>query len=83
MSAPDLPDVLTCEQAFALVYEYLDKALTPEEAERVNAHLAICEDCVRHFHFEGKLLDQIRQKCREARAPESLRKRIDQLLDTL
>jgi mycothiol system anti-sigma-R factor len=83
MSTPDLPDALTCEQAFALIYEYLDKALTPEEEKLVREHLAICEGCVHHFDFEEKLLDQIRDKCRETRAPESLKKKLSELLDTL
>jgi anti-sigma factor (TIGR02949 family) len=83
MSASDLPDEFTCAQAFARVYEYLDRELTPEEEKLLNAHLAVCEGCVRHFDFEEKLLDRVREKCRASRAPEGLRRKIEQLLDTL
>jgi mycothiol system anti-sigma-R factor len=83
MSAPNLPDGFTCEQAFARLYEYLDRALERDELRQVEEHLAICEGCTHHFLFEEKLLDQIREKCQTGRAPESLRRRIDKLLDTL
>jgi mycothiol system anti-sigma-R factor len=76
-------DGYTCEQAFARLYEYLDRVLTPEDDARVRQHLAVCEDCVRHFQFEEKLLETIREKCRTGRAPEALRRKIESLLDRL
>lgn len=83
MNAPNLPDAFTCQQAFALLYEYLDKALDGDELRLVEEHLAICEGCTHHFAFEEKLLDQVREKCRSTRAPEGLRRKITQLLDQL
>jgi mycothiol system anti-sigma-R factor len=77
------PDGYTCEQAFARLYEYLDRVLGPEEEVLVRQHLAICEECVRHFGFEEKLLETIREKCRAGRAPETLRRKIESLLDQL
>ena len=38
---PDLP----CNLFVELVTEYLDDALAPEQRDRVDAHLAICDDC--------------------------------------
>jgi mycothiol system anti-sigma-R factor len=76
-------DGYTCEQAFSRLYEYLDRVLSPEEEALVRQHLAICEDCVRHFGFEEKLLETIREKCRTGRAPETLRRKIETLLDQL
>jgi len=77
------PDRYTCEQAFAFVYQYLDKVLVGEELRLVQEHLAICEGCTHHFKFEGDLLEKIREKARANQAPASLRKRIEALLDTL
>jgi mycothiol system anti-sigma-R factor len=83
VSDPTHPDGYTCEQAFSRLYEYLDRVLTADEDAMVRQHLAVCEDCVRHFHFEEKLLDTIREKCRTGRAPETLRRKIESLLDQL
>jgi anti-sigma factor (TIGR02949 family) len=76
-------DGYSCEQAFSRLYEYLDRVLSPDDEALVKQHLAICEDCVRHFSFEEQLLATIREKCRTGRAPEGLRFRIAQLLDGL
>jgi mycothiol system anti-sigma-R factor len=76
-------DGYTCEQAFSRLYEYLDRVLTSEEKTLVQQHLALCEDCVRHFQFEEQLLARIREKCRTGPAPEKLRRRIEQLIDQL
>jgi len=77
------PDRYTCEQAFALLYEYLDKVLVGEELRLVQEHLAICEDCTHHFQFEADLLQRIREKARASQAPAALRKRIEALLESL
>ena len=76
-------DGYTCEQAFSRLYEYLDRVLSPEEEALVQQHLSLCEECVRHFGFEAQLLARIREKCRTGRAPEQLRRRIEQLIDQL
>jgi mycothiol system anti-sigma-R factor len=83
MSDSSLPDRFTCEQAFARVFEFLDRELGPEEERLVLEHLAICEGCTRHFQFEGDLLKVIREKCAGTRAPEHLRRKISDLLDSL
>jgi anti-sigma factor (TIGR02949 family) len=83
MSDPEPVDIQTCEEAFARVYEYLDKVLTPEEEAAILEHLAICEACTHHFDWEERLLDRIREKSRTSRAPEELRRKIDGLLDRL
>lgn len=71
-----MSDALTCRQAFDRLEEYLDRELTPEETARVGAHLAICEQCTREFHFEGQVLEGIREKLRRIRVPGGLTSRI-------
>ena len=71
-----MSDALTCRQAFDRLEEYLDRELTPEETSRVRAHLEICEQCTREFHFEGEILAGIREKLRRIQVPGGLTERI-------
>lgn len=71
-----MSDMLTCRQAFDRLEEYLDRELTPDETALVQAHLAICEQCTREFHFEGQVLEGVREKLRRIRVPAGLTERI-------
>jgi anti-sigma factor RsiW len=46
-------DGLTCQELVEIVSDYLEGALPPNERERFEAHLEICEGCRRY-------LDQMR-----------------------
>jgi anti-sigma factor RsiW len=46
-------DELTCQELVEIVSDYLEGALPPNERERFEAHLEICEGCRRY-------LDQMR-----------------------
>ena len=45
---PDAHDI-TCRQAVALMTDYLDGALGPDDRALVEAHLAECEGCAEHL----------------------------------
>ena len=45
---PD-PHDITCRQAVALMTDYLDGALGPDDRALVEAHLAECENCAEHL----------------------------------
>ena len=45
---PDAHDI-TCRQAVALMTDYLDGALGPDDRALVEAHLAECENCAEHL----------------------------------
>ena len=45
---PD-PHDITCRQAVALMTDYLDDALGPDDRALVEAHLAECENCAEHL----------------------------------
>jgi anti-sigma factor RsiW len=47
-SKPD-PHDITCQQAVALMTDYLDGALGPDDRALVEAHLAECENCAEHL----------------------------------
>jgi anti-sigma factor RsiW len=40
---------ITCAQAVALVTDYLDDALTPQDRARFETHLSECPLCTEHF----------------------------------
>jgi len=41
-------DSLSCQELVERVTAYFDDALSPTERQAIEAHLAECEDCVRH-----------------------------------
>ena len=40
---------LTCQELVELVTEYLEGALSPEEQQRFEAHLALCAPCATYL----------------------------------
>jgi anti-sigma factor RsiW len=56
--------VISCRELVELVTGYLDGALAPELQERVVAHLAHCDHCVRY-------VEQIRLTTRSVAAAEA------------
>lgn len=77
MSAPPR---LTCEEVFQRLDRYLDRALGPEELERVREHLETCEACAGEYRFEETLLGEVREKLRRLQAPPDLMTRISSSL---
>ena len=53
------PDPLRCCEVVELVTDYLEGALAPEDAVRLEAHFAQCDPCVRY-------VEQVRQTIRAA-----------------
>ncbi len=53
------PWSLTCQEVVDLVTAYLEEALTADEREKFEAHLAACDSCVTY-------LEQIRESVRLA-----------------
>jgi anti-sigma factor RsiW len=45
---PDAHDI-TCRQAVALMTDYLDGALSQDDADLVEAHLGECDGCAEHL----------------------------------
>lgn len=71
---------ISCEEALARVYEYLDGELDPMLRDRIGAHLEVCRRCYPFFDFERMFLDYVRETGRSAVASEGLRARISSLL---
>ncbi|MCI0433715.1 MAG: anti-sigma factor [Gemmatimonadetes bacterium] len=68
----------TCEDAFRRLDDYLDRALTPDERNSVEAHLRECEACASEFRFESTFVDDVRSKLKRIVAPSDLLERISQ-----
>lgn len=77
MSAPDR---YTCEEAFARISDYLDRALSAEEMRLVREHLETCAVCAREFGYEASVLDGIRKKLDHIDLPADLIARISRKL---
>jgi anti-sigma factor RsiW len=43
---PIIPGGISCREVVEIVTDYLDGALAPEDAERMEAHLEACPPCV-------------------------------------
>jgi anti-sigma factor RsiW len=72
------PPPLTCRELVELVTDYLDGALSGEDRDRLEAHLAACDDCVHYVEQirltvaaagrveEGDLDPEFREEMRRA-----------------
>jgi len=73
---------LNCAEAVAQLQDYLKGEITPELAERVREHLAVCRGCLQHAEFERNFLQVLETRLRVTTVPSGLRERILSALDT-
>ena len=71
------PTVYDCAEAFARLDDYLDRELAPEELERVARHLEVCATCAEEFRFEARVIELLKQRITQLRAPAELRERVE------
>jgi len=64
-----------CEHARMHLYEYLDSEMTPDDEQRMRAHVAHCSPCLAELSVEDLVKQLVRRSCSE-RAPDTLRVRI-------
>jgi len=74
-------DYYSCEEAVKRLNDYLDHELAPEERADVVKHLTICKPCLERFHFEETLVIQLREKMKRLCCPQSLKSRLNVLLN--
>ncbi len=65
-----------CQQALALLQDYLKQELTPELMARITTHLRRCRHCFTHLKFEESFLTMLETKAKGQCCPERLRLRI-------
>lgn len=71
---------LNCEDAEAILWDYLDDELSPEREAAMRAHLAACQPCLRHHDFERAFLDAVATARTSDPAPPALRTRVTAML---
>jgi mycothiol system anti-sigma-R factor len=49
------PKVIPCSEAVRRLWDYLDNAISPEDQERVERHLAFCRKCCGEVEFAKEL----------------------------
>jgi anti-sigma factor (TIGR02949 family) len=62
----------SCRDTLLCLDEYVDRSLSPEELERVEAHLAACLQCAEKFQFEAGLVPGIRSRLQRRSLPPDL-----------
>ena len=65
--------MITCRQFISFLLEYLDGALPPDEREKFERHLAVCDSCVAYLAtYETTIRMEKIASFEEAAAPEEL-----------
>jgi len=64
------------------IYEYLDGALSRDDLQAVQEHLATCQDCAAEYDLECIIRSVVRRSCHEA-APSELKSRIMVRIDEI
>ncbi len=73
------PSSLNCEEVMTKLWEFIDHELTPDAAERMREHLAICSGCFPQYDFQRAFVVFLRRNA-ATQAPPELRRRIFQRL---
>ncbi len=71
-----VPPAVNCEQALALLQDYLKQELTADVAGDIEAHIDSCRDCLSQASFERKFLTLLSARMASAACPRPLRERI-------
>jgi anti-sigma factor (TIGR02949 family) len=71
----------SCAETFKRLDDYVDRELTPEEAQEVARHLERCARCADEFAVESDLLEMLKEKLRHIAAPPGLMDRIRRRLE--
>ena len=67
---------LDCQEATALVHDYLKRELTPDLVLEVRMHLERCRDCAGRAQFEQSFLMMLETRARKETCPKEVRARI-------
>ena len=68
--------LISCEEASARLFEYMDGELEGVSEEEVRGHLEVCEACYPRVQFEKHFLDALRRSQNGGRVSESLKDRV-------
>ena len=72
--------MISCDEAAAKLFEYLDGELDDVSEEEVQRHLDVCKACYPRAQFEKHFLEALGRSQRDGHASEELRGRVLQSL---
>ena len=58
-SRTDMTPMLDCEAVMRQLWDYLDAELTPQDMNRIQAHLGMCKRCYPQYTFERAFLNAL------------------------
>ena len=74
-------EMISCEEALSMVYEYLDGELEEVSAEQARVHFDVCRRCYPHLKLEESFQSALSRAAEHAEAaPDELRTRIMDVL---
>lgn len=73
-------EMISCEDALGLIYEFLDGELEDVSHERVKAHFDVCGRCYPHLQLEESFRTAVRRAAQGEKASPELRSRLLELL---
>lgn len=71
---------IDCEEVIGQLLEYLDRELDEESRRAIDRHLETCRGCFTRAEFERHLRARVAETG-DAKAPESLRRRLRTLME--
>ncbi|GGH59346.1 mycothiol system anti-sigma-R factor [Rothia aerolata] len=71
-----------CSEHLTSIYEYLDGALSCDDLQELQDHLAHCETCAKEYDLECVIRSVMKRSCCEP-APADLKTRILQRIDDI
>lgn len=70
------PDMVSCHEALALIYEFLDGELDGPVTEQVKAHFDICGHCYPKLRLEESFRAAVRKAAQGQAPPPDLKERL-------
>ena len=74
--------MITCSEAVNLLWHYLDNALSPEDYQTVESHLAFCRRCCGELEFAKELRQFLGSSAGEELPPD-VQLRLERYLENL
>jgi mycothiol system anti-sigma-R factor len=76
------PGPIPCSEAVRQLWDYLDRAVTPEDQEKVEQHLSFCRSCCGELEFANQLRGFLASQSAEE-LPSHVRARLERFLADL